>query len=128
MSTKHDRWYRRSRVVIMTALVAAGPLCSPNPCPQTRAEDPVSTRRSNRVPFQLVENLVYMPVRLDGHELHFLLDSGASASVIEASKAKEIGLILNEPAIRGQGGGEKVVAAIPVKLREMVIGEETLRD
>jgi hypothetical protein len=88
----------------------------------------VETRSIGRVPFQLLENLIYIPVEADGHELHFLLDTGASATVIDPDRARDVGLALDGPSVKGAGGGERQVAAIPARLRELAVGDERVRD
>jgi hypothetical protein len=57
------------------------------------------------IPFELHENLVYLPVSVNGSRpLWFVLDSGASASVIDRAQAKALG-IKSEGAAKGKGAG-----------------------
>lgn len=52
-------------------------------------------RSSYRVPFEITNNLVILQVRINGsNPLAFILDTGASTTVISDNRAKELGLKL----------------------------------
>jgi hypothetical protein len=67
--------------------------------PQKDVEDYEFTEGENAegVPFQYIEDHVYVPVVIAGKERLWILDSGASVSVIDSSFAKELGLELKGP-------------------------------
>ncbi len=64
-----------------------------------------SGKESATVPFRLVENLIYLPVSLAGDTREWVLDSGATMSVIDADYARAMGIEI-EGTIRGYGFGE----------------------
>jgi hypothetical protein len=47
---------------------------------------------SGWIPFELYKNEIYLPARLNGHDTEALLDSGASGSVVDVTRAAEFGL------------------------------------
>lgn len=67
-----------------------------------------------RVSFQLINNLIVIPVAINGQELSFILDTGVHKTVIfNLSKNDSIGLLNTEKIIlRGLGGGEPVAAIL----------------
>jgi len=56
------------------------------------------------IPFTLSDNLIYLPVQLKGKESLWIVDSGASHSVIDEDYAKQLGLTIH-PGIKGFGFG-----------------------
>jgi hypothetical protein len=62
---------------------------------------------SVEVPFQFIELHIYLPLTIGGQTRLWVLDSGASASVVEAGFAREIGL-QTEGKITGQGANNTV--------------------
>jgi len=58
----------------------------------------------NSSPFQLVNNLIYIPIQLLGQEALWILDSGASLSLIDEKYVKRLGLVTH-PGIKGFGFG-----------------------
>jgi len=59
------------------------------------------------VPFQFIEDHIFMQVNVSGKERLWLLDSGAGISVIDSAYAVELGLEL-EGNLTGVGAGNKV--------------------
>src|SRR4051812_45077297 len=85
--------------------------------------------RTVRVPFDSIDNAMAAEVRVNGsHRLRFLVDTGASATVIDVERAKALGLNLGTRTVTGQGGGEQAVAVVPLKVAELALGAETLKD
>jgi hypothetical protein len=78
---------------------------------------------STTIPFTLQNNLVVVDVRVNGEPAQFLLDTGASASLIGTSVADRLGL---EPATRGaaMGAGGSVTVSV-VRLRSLALGDLT---
>lgn len=60
---------------------------------------------SATIPFNFVENLIYLPVRINGDTKYWVLDSGASMSVIDVDYARSLGLKA-EGSIKGYGFGD----------------------
>lgn len=60
---------------------------------------------SATVPFQLMENLMYLPVTVAGDTGYWVLDSGASMSLIDAEYATKLGLDIGG-SIKGYGFGD----------------------
>ncbi len=80
--------------------------------PADDARDYVFTNGGNfvDVPFQFIERHIFLPVVVDGSESLWVLDSGASASVIDRGYAESLGLELSGE-IKGQGAGNTVDVA-----------------
>jgi hypothetical protein len=80
--------------------------------PADNARDYVFTNGGNfvDVPFQFIERHIFLPVVVDGSESLWVLDSGASASVIDRGYAESLGLELSGE-IKGQGAGNTVDVA-----------------
>lgn len=64
-------------------------------------------KSSENIPFEFIENHIYLKVILNGTESVWILDSGASASVIDKGFAAELGLNL-EGNVKGQGVGSTI--------------------
>ena len=63
-------------------------------------------RSSARIPFEIINNLIIVKVQVNNSKpLSFILDTGASSSVINESRAKELGLKLEGGAEATTGGG-----------------------
>lgn len=70
----------------------------------------VSAADSTPVAFELYENLIYVPVRANGSRaLRFVIDTGASSSVLSDKTAREIGLHPDSQQQAGAGSGEGAV-------------------
>lgn len=72
------------------------------------------TKKKQRVSFRLINNLIVIPVDINGQTLSFILDTGVNKTIIfNLSKNDSIGL-LNPVKItlRGLGGGEPVDAIL----------------
>lgn len=59
------------------------------------------------IPFEFIENHIYLPVTIGGKKRLWVLDSGAGMTVIDNTYAQELGLEL-EGQIKGQGAGNLV--------------------
>ncbi|MBE0432990.1 aspartyl protease family protein [candidate division WOR-3 bacterium] len=58
--------------------------------------------RAENIPFDYIEEHIYLPVNLCGKERLWVLDCGASVNVIDSSFAAQLGLAFEGP-IKGQG-------------------------
>jgi len=75
----------------------------------------VSRQRALGIPFELTSNHIYLQVRVNNSEpLWFILDTGASLSVIDVERAKALGLEL-AGKLEGRGAGERSVDVAFVK-------------
>ncbi|KPJ62235.1 hypothetical protein AMJ44_15910 [candidate division WOR-1 bacterium DG_54_3] len=72
------------------------------------------------IPFEFIENHIYMPVNLRGKERLWVLDCGASVNVIDSSLAADLDLAFEGP-VKGQGASG-VVNFYYVTLPEYSLG------
>jgi hypothetical protein len=72
--------------------------------PQQDVEDFIFTGGvcTENIPFQFIENHIYLPINIQGKEGIWVLDCGASVNVIDSSYAAEQGLVFEGP-IKAQG-------------------------
>ena len=77
-------------------------------------------RTAASVPFRLMENLIYLPVTVNGDTQYWVLDSGASMSLIDHDYAQKLGLNI-EGNIKGYGFGELFDLSF-VKIPEHQVG------
>lgn len=69
------------------------------------------------LPIELANRNVYVPVRAAGRDLWFVLDTGASASVIDLETARSLGLRLGAALqVRGAGEGSAASAMLATPL------------
>ncbi|MFL6299778.1 MAG: aspartyl protease family protein [Terriglobales bacterium] len=82
---------------------------------------------SFKVPFRLIDNRVFVEVKVNGQgPFHFILDTGASGTIMRPA-AQRLGLkIVNESQQRGVG--EKTVASGETHLNELQIGDAHFYD
>ena len=67
------------------------------------------------VPFEMNENHIFIPVRVNGSgPLWFMFDTGAEATIVEAGRAKAIGLDLRG-SVTARGNGEGTMQASVVR-------------
>ena len=59
------------------------------------------------IPFEFIDNHIYLPVTIGGKKRLWVLDSGASMTVIDTAYAEELGLEL-EGKIKGRGAGNLI--------------------
>jgi hypothetical protein len=67
----------------------------------------INGRSAEDIPFQYLENHIYLPVEVGGKVRLWVLDTGASMTCIEEEFAKELGLTI-EGNIKGTGAGNLV--------------------
>jgi hypothetical protein len=98
----------------------------------TRAQSVASNltftgRDSFSVPFELVDNRIFVDVWLDGRgPFKFILDTGAYGG-LSVETAKKIGAKLGNE-VQGRGAGESVVTAWETNVRETRIGGLAVKD
>lgn len=64
-------------------------------------------KSSENIPFKYIGNHIYLPIEIEGKKTLWILDTGASRTVIDTRYAKQIGLKL-EGKMKGQGAGNKI--------------------
>jgi hypothetical protein len=85
-------------------------------------------KTSFTLPFDLVDNRVFVEARLNGRgPFHLILDTGSGGVTISTDVAQQLGLHVAD-AGEGQGVGEKTVHAGAAKIAQLQIGELTLTD
>jgi hypothetical protein len=81
------------------------------------------------ITFKYIENSIYLPVEINGEEKLWLLDSGASGTIIDAGYARELGLDV-QGKIKGFGFGDTFNLAIvtlpPYKLGALLFKSQTI--
>jgi len=81
---------------------------------------------STVIPFRLINNHIYLDVRLNGRPYLFLFDTGG-LNVITPSVAAELGL-KTDGAMQARGSGEKSQDAGFTKVARLDVGNATLND
>jgi hypothetical protein len=94
------------------------------PAPTTGAIGFPAGDRAENIPFHFSENLIYLPVTINGDTRWWILDSGASMSVIDADYAASLGL-KPEGSIGGFGFGDLFTLGF-VRLPAYRVGEMLL--
>ena len=81
-----------------------------------------ANQKKQRVKFQLINNLIIIPVELNGKELKFILDSGVNKTILfNLSQNDSVGLNnVERVELRGLGGDRSVEALISKKNRVKV--------
>jgi hypothetical protein len=80
------------------------------------------------LPFDLVDNRVFIEVRLNGRgPFHLLLDTGSGGVTVSADVARQLGLHVAD-AGEGQGVGEKTVHAGEAQIGRLQIGDLAFAD
>jgi hypothetical protein len=86
------------------------------------------SKTSFTLPFDLVDNRVFIEVRLNGRgPFHFLLDTGAGGVTVSTDVAQQFGLHVGG-AGEGQGVGEKTVHAGQTQISNLQIADLALAD
>ena len=77
-------------------------------------------------PFELINNHIYIQVAVDGHPLHFMVDTGG-ANVLTPEAAKSAG-IKSKGALQGGGVGKKSVNTAIGKVKKLTLGGKVVLD
>lgn len=81
---------------------------------------------STTVPFELINNHIYVPIRLNGHGPYRLLCDTGGMNVVTPELARELGL-KSEGALQGRGVGEKTEDFALSRLDAVQIGDATIK-
>ena len=84
-------------------------------------------KTSTVVPFELLNNHIYVQVKLNGKGPFRLLCDTGGANIISPELAKELGL-KTEGALQGRGVGEKSEDVGLAKIQALQVGDATLKD
>ena len=121
--TKYDT------VVILESVAVNEPVDEARFSPPASKTDDFSIaggKTSTTLPFELINNHIYVDAKLDGRPLKLLFDSGG-ANVVTRTVAGQLGL-KSEGAAQGRGAGEKTEEISFTKVGELRVGDVTLRD
>ncbi len=77
------------------------------PAETTKDYQFVNGDKAEDIPFRLIDNHLFMPAIVDCHERLWVLDTGASMSVVNAAFADELGLV-RQGDMKGKGAGGTV--------------------
>ncbi len=81
-------------------------------------------RKRTRIRFELVNNLIIVPVRLNGAELSFLLDTGVNTTLLLDLEPRDSVSLLNAEKIRLRGlGGHELIDAFKTTGNTLEIGD-----
>ena len=77
----------------------------------------IKSQTKQRVSFRLINNLIVIPLEINGQQLSFILDTGVNKTIIfNLSKNDSLGLLNPKKVnLKGLGGGEPVVAILSEK-------------
>ena len=84
-----------------------------------------SGKSSTTVPFELLNNHIYLDVKLNGHGPYRMLCDTGGANIITPELAKKLNL-KSEGALQGRGVGEKSEDVGLVKMESLQVGDATL--
>ncbi|HEX9760698.1 MAG TPA: aspartyl protease family protein [Candidatus Acidoferrales bacterium] len=77
--------------LLLAALLVAGPVAAPPSAAQQGAAQRAASERA-RIEVTILEGHIDVPVRVNGRPMHFVLDTGASTTVLRLSHADALGL------------------------------------
>ena len=92
------------------------------PAPASREPAPPTASEVTLIPFELVDNLVRIPVDVNGQRRSGVLDSGAGAVLIDRQAGKELGLSEGGSAGDAAGGGNEAKTLMPVTISRVTAG------
>jgi hypothetical protein len=82
-------------------------------------------KTSTTIPFELINNHIYLEVKLNGKGPYRVLCDTGGANIVTPTLARELGL-KSEGALQGRGVGEKSEDVGLVKLEKLEVGDATL--
>lgn len=112
-------------LVAALCLAGSGQTGSPTsaqdaPAPASREPAPPTTSEVTVIPFEPVDNLVRIPVDVNGQRRSGVLDSGAGAVLIDRQASKELSLSEGGSAGDAAGGGNEMKKLLPVTISRLV--------
>jgi hypothetical protein len=119
--TRYDQYFTVESIKINEFIDAVRFAMPPPPA----ADFSIAGASSATVPFDLLNNHIYVQVKLNGHgPFRFLCDTGG-ANVVSPDLARELGL-KSEGALQGRGVGEKSEDVALTKVDSLALGNITL--
>ena len=80
------------------------------------------------IPFRLINNLIFIPVNVNGVELTFLLDSGVTETLLFSLDDKEVSFSdVEKKKFTGLGGNFEIEGLVAIN-NKVKIGENYLED
>lgn len=80
--------------------------------------------KKDKISFQLINNLVVIPVEVNGNKLNFLLDTGVSSTIMFSMIEADSLLLINAKSIKLRGiGNEKPITALKSNNNTIKIGK-----
>ena len=117
----------RSWSLLLTVLITSTVFVGQSPVP-AKFSIAAGRKTSTTLPFDLIDNRVFVEVRLNGRgPFHFILDTGANGFSLADTTAQTLGL-KTEDVGEGPGVGEKTVHVSSAHLAEAQLGELQLGD
>jgi hypothetical protein len=113
----------RLESVAINPQIDAAALAMPAMAPRARTED---ASGSTRVPFELINNHIYLAATVDGKPVRMLVDTGG-VNLLTTASADRLGLA-SEGKLPGRGGGDEHVDVGTAHGREIRLGSAVLRD
>jgi hypothetical protein len=92
------------------------------PTPVTREPAQPTASELRIMPFELVDNLVRIPVDVNGQRRSGVLDSGASAVLVDRQVSRELRLQESASAGDAAGGGAEAKPLLPVTMARLTAG------
>lgn len=93
-----------------------------------REPAPPPTSEVTIVPFELADNLVRIPVDVNGQRRSGVLDSGAGAVLVDRQVSRELGLSEGASAGDAAGGGNEAKQLLPVIISRVAAGPFRFED
>ncbi|WP_197482080.1 aspartyl protease family protein [Polaribacter atrinae] len=114
------------------ALIIASFLFSLTANSQTAFRFNEKNKHSQQIKFRLINNLIVIPLEINGKELSFILDTGVNKTILFNLSEKDSVSLLNTTKVklRGLGNGDAVDAIISTnntfKIKDLVSNNETV--
>ncbi len=126
-SNGDERYDQRFTLESVEFNVPADPAAFKTPAPPPPDFTIAGGRSSVQVPFELLNNHIYLDVKLDGKGPYRLLCDTGGANVITPELAKALG-VTSQGAFEGRGVGEKSQDVGVTKLGKVQLGDATITD
>ncbi len=120
---KYDQWVRLEKIELDVP-VTDEQFAPPAPPPP---DFTIDGGTASTIPFELLNNHIYVQVELDGKGPFRMLCDTGGANIVTPELAKKLGLE-SEGALQGRGVGEKSEDVGLTKVESLRIGDVTLKD
>lgn len=106
----------------------AGSTAPSQESPASREQAPPPISEVTVIPFELADNLVRIPVDVNGQRRSGVLDSGAGAVLVDRQVSRELGLSEGASAGDAAGGGNEAKQLLPVTISRLAAGPFRFED